>query len=406
MKKVLLIALVINLAFPLISQNIEDNKVSFTFIQLPYQKIDDAFKTYEIRATHSYQIANQDSIALTEMRNKAALDYFYIQLKSYQVKKDSLDIIYLQQMANWEKAVNSVPTGTTPPPQPMPPVYPEAPKYPELKNVRLHSDYPNENFNKAVKLDGFQEGLGGVLINLELYPISNIQIISNKKGSGSSTKYEYSCRYTLPVKITLESPTQGTMLSEIIGQSAQIYKLQDFSSKYEFELYMKKNEDAFYANLEAQARSEALKSANQLLNSQFGYVETLRNTEIYSVKKFKDYDYSDVTKAYTTTIQACNLVKNDRNRSGAQAKIDAAIQMWKEILQESNTYDEKARINDKITAMIYINLAELNVWKADFDEADININLAINSGVGKAKRFAEDLQHFVSDQRKRWSVHY
>jgi hypothetical protein len=112
-----------------------------------------------------------------------------------------------------------------------------------------------------------------------------------------------------------------------------------------------------------------------------------------------------VTIAYTKTVQALMLVSQDRNRASAKTKIDEALAEWKMIMEESNTYDDKARINDKITAMIQCNMAELLVWKGDFDQAQVNVNLAINEG-GKFKRHANGEQYFYADQKKRWDVHY
>ena len=55
------------------AQNIGDNKVTFQYIQLPKIKIDDKFNAYEVRVEHAYKDANQDSLAMHEMRKQAAL---------------------------------------------------------------------------------------------------------------------------------------------------------------------------------------------------------------------------------------------------------------------------------------------------------------------------------------------
>jgi hypothetical protein len=135
-------------------------------------------------------------------------------------------------------------------------------------------------------------------------------------------------------------------------------------------------------------------------------VKSSRSTEIYTIKKYKDYEYSDVVAAFTLTTQAFTLVGKDRNRASAIAKLDLAIDKWKSILEESNLYDEKSRVNDKITAMIQCNLAELLIWKGDFDQAELYVNLALNSKVFKFKNQAERVQGFYADQKLRWGVHY
>jgi hypothetical protein len=105
------------------------------------------------------------------------------------------------------------------------------------------------------------------------------------------------------------------------------------------------------------------------------------------------------------TVQALMLVSQDRDRSSAMDKIEEALAEWEMILEESNTYDKKARINSKITAMIQCNMAELLAWQGEFDQSQINVNLAISAG-GKFKRHANAEQSFYADQKKRWNVHY
>jgi hypothetical protein len=124
------------------------------------------------------------------------------------------------------------------------------------------------------------------------------------------------------------------------------------------------------------------------------------------VKKYRDYDYTDVIAAYTASTQALNLVSKDRNRASAYDKLDQAIVKWKNILQDSNPTDEKSRINDKVSAVIYCNLAELLAWRGDYDQAELYTNMALNSGVMKARNHAERMVGFYADQKKRWQVHF
>jgi hypothetical protein len=156
--------------------------------------------------------------------------------------------------------------------------------------------------------------------------------------------------------------------------------------------------------MESKARNYAISEVDRILNDQFGFVKMTRETEIYSLKKYKSYEYSDVTEAYTITTQALSLVSKDRNRASAISKIDQAISKWKAILEESNLYDEKARVNDKITAMIHCNLSELYIWKGDFSSADLELNLALNSGVFKFKNESERRRDFYTYQKNRWDV--
>lgn len=384
------------------AQNIDDNKVNFPYIQLPLQKINPQFTTYEVRVNHIYKNANTDSLTVYNVRKEAAQKTYDFQFAAWLEQKKLIEKNYLAQMATYEKAVNAGTVATLP----ANPVYPSAPINTPLEKIRLHTEMQDADVTNSIDLQGFQKGLGGSIITIDVYPIRSVKIIETKTGTGATTKYEYKCQYILPMEVTFETPTDGKLYKKILFDNLQTYSMKSYASKYEYQAWYIDNIDKFYLDLERDARKSGLSEINQILNNEFGFVKMTRGTEIYSVKKYKDYDYKDVIEAYTLTTQAFTLVAKDRNRASAIAKLDIAINKWKAILEESNTVDEKARINDKITAMIQCNLAELLVWKGDFDEADLYVNLALNSGVFKFKNQAERVQGFYADQRKRWEVNY
>jgi hypothetical protein len=349
-----------------------------------------------------YKNANNDSVTDYNARKEAAQKAYEVQYNTWVEQKKVIDRTYLAQMAQYEKNVNAGVAATLP----TNPVYPVMPVNTPLEKIKLHSEMTDVEVGNAIVLQGFEKGLGGSIVTIDIHPIRSVKIIESKTGSGASTKYEYKCQYILPVEMTVETPIDGQLYKKILFDNVQNYSMKSYSSKYEYLAWYMDNADKFYADMEKEVRRSALAEVNNILNDQFGFVKMTRGTEIYSVKKYKDYEYSDVITAYTLTTQAFTLVAKDRNRSGAQAKLDEAIGKWKAILQESNTYDEKSRVNDKITAMIQCNLAELYVWKGDFDQAEIYMNLAMNSGVMKFRNHAERTQGYYKDQRLRWEVNY
>ena len=390
------------------AQNINDNKVSFSYIQLPLIKIDDGLTKYEVRVTHGYLDANKDSLALHEARKKEALESFERALLTYQNTCAAIKRNYLTNMAKWETQTNAGVTTSAglPLPRPANPIYPTSPAYPTFDVPRLHKDYDDEIVKGRINIEGFESGLGGSILTINLLPIRNIRIVKSKKGSGATTKYQYKCEYILPVEIKLETPTQGPILERVLFQGKKTYSMKEHKSQYDFEIYMLDNEERFYDELELYARNAAINEANAFINDQVGYVNKRRNTEIYSVKKFKNYDYSDVTNAYSATVQALTLIGNDRDRTSAQDKLETALELWREIMMESNTYDKKSRINNKISAMIQCNIAEIQLWQSAFSEANATLNLALNSGVLKAKNHARKMKSYYSSREQRWGINY
>ena len=406
--KTLLLSIVFLGVLPAVfAQNIDDNRISFNYVQLPYIKVDKLFTKYDLKVVHGYQQGNQDMLAAHETNKQIAFQVYEQNLLRHNRSVDSINTIYYRLMAQWEKDVNAGKLGANglALPQPATPIYPVAPMFPVLEAPRLNTPLDENTVLNGIGIQGFERGFGGIVVTVNILSLSNIFIEERKTGSGTTTKYTYTATYRLPVEVTVESPTQGKLIFLRILEGTQTYKIGEYSSAYDYKLHMLQNKERVMNELEAAARAQAIRETNDYLNNQIGYVNATRTVEIYAVKSYKNYEYSDVTAAYTKTVQALQLVSQDRNRASAIAAIDEALKMWGEIMEESNTVDNKARINDKITAMIQCNMAELHAWKGNYDGCDLNYNLAINEG-GKFKRHANDHKGFFSDQRKRWNAHY
>ena len=400
--KILLCSLFLALCSVINAQNVDDNIVNFAYIQLPAKKIDSSWKTYKIIYNHLYKDANNDSLKLLEVRKQQELAKFNAEFAVWKQKKDVLDKDYYTKMAAYEKVVNSGGTAT----MPVAPIYPVVPVYNPNLIIQQHSELKDTELANKVKLQGYEVGEGGLLVLIDLYPLRGNRIIERKTGSGATTKYEYVYQYTLPVGLTVTTSDGTVLYKEILFDQERNDVINKYASRYEYLAWKIDHEATFFQEMESKARAYVFGEVDRVVNDQFGFVKMNRETEVYSIKKYKSYEYSDVTEAYTMTTQALSLVAKDRNRSSAIPKIDQAIAKWKAILEESNLYDEKARVNDKITAMIHCNLSELYIWKGDFASADLELNLALNSGVFKFKNESERRRDFFTYQKNRWEAQY
>lgn len=408
MKRILLASALLFAGSVSFGQNINDHKISFNYIQLPLLKIDTQYDSYSIKVEHAYRQANEDSTIMFEAQKQVAMDFFMQASERHHREVDSLDRIYLQKMSAWEQQVNAGSTDQNgvAPIQPAAPSYPPAPVLEKPQAPMTHSEFEENIATERVNLAGYVKGEGQVEITVTIHPIRSYRIVETKKGTGSATKYNYVARYVMPVGLRVSNPSQGIMMETMLFEGEMTYNLPSQKSKYDHQLYMRDNRETFFRQMETSARTGAISRLNDHLNNHFGFVDRMRTAEIYSVKSFKGFDYSDVTNAFTQTSLALNAVGSDRNRSGAISQIDAAISATEAILTQSNLGDKKSRINDKVTAMLQCNLAELYMWKADFNKCDGLANLAQNSGEGKAKRHIRDEIGFYKDQRNRWDVHY
>ncbi len=408
MKRILLASALMLIGSVSFGQNINDHKINFNFIQLPLLKIDTQYDNYSVKVEHAYRQANEDSTVMFSARQEVAMQLFMQSNEQYHRERDSLERIYLAQMSSWEQKVNA---GTTNPDgtqlaQPVAPMYPPAPVMDLIEAPMSHSEFQENMATDRINLSGYTKGEGEVEITITIHPIRSYRIVESKKGTGASTKYNYTARYVMPIGLRVANPSQGIMMETTLYESERTYNLPSQKSKYDHELYMKDNKETFFRQMETAGRNSAISQLNDHLNNHFGFVQRTRSAEIYSVKSFKGFDYTDVTNAFTQITFALQAVGSDRDRSGAMSLIDAAISTTETILAESNIGDKKSRINDKVTAMLQCNLAELYMWKADFNKCDGLANLAMNSGEGKAKRHIRDEMGFYKDQRNRWDVHY
>jgi tetratricopeptide (TPR) repeat protein len=401
MKKALLLLLSIG-SLTLSAQNISDNKVNFKYIQLPSHPVDPAFSTYQVILNRSYELANEDSLNVFALHQDAANIDYWAQLASWREQKKVIDRHYLNELAAWEKA--SYTGGATTKPQRQP--YPPQPVMEEVEEPLLHDDLADAYVGSKVNVHGFTVGAGGVVITIDMGPIREMKITKKRSGSGASTKYEYQCTYKLVSTLKVDCPSRGTVYNTMLGNSTKTHKMKSYSSQYEFDLWWLDNKQTFWTELQTKARNSMLGEINTTLNNTIGFPEKTRSTEVYSVKKFKDHSYTDLTEAYTIAKQGYVQIKDDRNRSGAADKLQDAISAWEAVLSESNPSDKNSRINQKVTAMIYYNLAEAYLWTSDFDKAEQYIDKAINGGSMKFKNAAKGLQAFLKERKKRWQANY
>ena len=386
------------------AQNVDENKVSLTYIQLPLNVINKALTVYEVDVTKSYEQANEDSLANYQVELESAAAIYESQLAQWQAQCDALKRDYLTKMAAWEKQTNASDGAITNPPAE--PQYPAHPIQQVVELPFLHNDLDDNTVQNTIELQGFSRGPGGAIITVDIQPIAEFKIVENIKETNGVRKFEYTCNYKLPLGLKVEAPGQGIVLQTIIGNSIQNYNLQTYDSQYEFDLWWMDNEDQFWMDFERKVRQKALQNLNTELNNKCGFPTKSRTIEVYTIKRFKDHDYADLTTAYTLATQGYQKVSNTRDRSEAHDKLTAAINMWKKALEESNLSDNKARVNDKVTALLQCNIAQAYIWMSEFDQAEVYLNLAKNSGISKFKRIAERLTSLLQERKQRWNAYF
>ena len=384
MKKIMVLACLISLQVT--GQNIDDNFVNFNYTQLPLISVDESLRSYRFEVVTDVEGANMDSAA------------------TYQIRLDNAVSIYQKRMDTWLSKMSLLQqqenaTGTSQSAN-----YPPKPSLELVVKPLQHTVTTNASA-EGIKISGFNEGDNGLLIRYTLLPIKNVKFSYSKKGEAANTKYDYKCSYLLQAKMEVIDPNNTVLFEKMVGR-AKTKGLGKYKSTYDFAKWYMNNRETFYAQIESEGRKAAIAGSGAALDNQFGYINKNRKAEIYSVKKYKDYDYTDVIMAYNQTTEALLKVGNDRDRSGAMDDLEEAREMWLKILEESNLQNKKERINAKISAMIWCNLAEIAVWMADFNEADNQVSKTMNSGIMKAKSHIKGEKSFYADQKNRWNANF
>jgi len=400
MKKILLLiaVLIAGLTF---GQNVQDQKVSFKYIQLPSNPIAKGISNYNLVTDLSgYVKSNEDSMSVYQ--NK--LSTFEAEFATWLEDKKRVDKLYLMELAKWERAVNATVSPAVAPVMPIKPPYANQPVKEEIRLPLLTEDVTEVQTNSSINLEGYTKGEGGAIVTLAILGFQNASITVKKTGTGAATKYKYTSSCKMPVKVTIEVPGEGVILSETVNDNLQTSVIKSYDNQYEHQVWLIDNYDTFWAERQKALLSSALKAANALINDKCGYPKRTRSTEIYTVKKHKGHDYSDLIDAYTNVKSGYDLLFKDVERKSAIAKIENGIEIWEDALEETNPFDNKDRVNKKVTALLYANLAEAYMWINDFDAADNYLQKAKIGGVSKYKTFAKRLQSVLNGLKARYEA--
>ena len=384
MKKIMVLACLISLQVT--GQNIDDNFVNFNYTQLPLISVDESLRSYRFEVVTDVEGANMDSTA------------------TYQIRLDNAVSIYQKRMDTWLSKMSLIQQQENATGASQSANYPPKPSLELVVKPVQHTVTTNASA-EGIKISGFNEGDNGLLVRYTLLPIKNVKFSYSKKGEEANTKYDYKCSYLLQAKMEVIDPNNTVLFEKMVGR-AKTKGLGKYKSTYDFAKWYMNNRETFYAQIESEGRKAAIAGSGSALDNQFGYINKSRKAEIYSVKKYKDYDYTDVVMAYNQTTEALLKVGNDRDRNGAMDDLEEAREMWLKILEESNLQNKKERINAKISAMIWCNLAEIAVWMADFNEADNQVSKTMNSGIMKAKSHIKGEKSFYADQKNRWNANF
>lgn len=383
------------------AQSIKDQKLTYSYIQLPSSPFESGTESFTVITDQQFLEANKDSLELYEIKLEVAKELRAEQMKIWAVEKDNLDKAYYEQMSNYEKQLAA---GTPDLIVPVTPSVNSCPCVPDPKKPMLTNEFESTSYTNKILIPLFERGDDGAEILVEFIGFSKglvTEIVKEKEGK---ITYTYQYQYKYPVKLTVKDQDGSVTLAKNLTSTEFVSGLTSaFNSKYDYLAWKVDNEDAFWISLESRAYNNTILTTNGLLSEKYGFPTKSKSTEIYTAKD-KKFDYSDLLEGYQHAKNGYLELANDRDKDAAVTHLIKATEQWESTLKESNTSDKKARINKKVTAAIYVNLAEAYLWMDDFSTAELYANKAKNLSVGKFTRHAKQLIPFIQAQKVRFDA--
>jgi hypothetical protein len=384
------------------TQVMQDQKAVVKYTQLPAVKINDGSKMYAVVVETPFLQKNQDSLAMYELTKQNYFKEVEAALESWRMQNSGGDRTYWAQMAAYENQVNAGTPGAV-----MPTLTPAASfvfSKPYPKKPFLLKEVNGPSVMSGIKIDGFSQSPDApVKITLTWNGFERGTIKENKTGTGPTTKYKFEIQYRHRVNIKIDVPGKGLVVNEAIAETEGFrqFTSSEFKTKADFKLWWMDNEASFWEQRQNEIVMQHVATINNYLNEKVGYPKKQYGLEIHTVKKSKDYDYTDLLNAWTAAQDGFLKVEYPDKDAEVKQKLQQAVDIWNKALLESNVNDKKTRIDREVTAAIYVNLAQAYLWMGDYVNAELSCNKALGVDFGRYNREARPAIEFIRFQKAR-----
>jgi hypothetical protein len=287
-------------------------------------------------------------------------------------------------------------------------------------NVTLENTDIDKLNNKYLKLHGYEKVNEGedLLVKAEFGNFDlNKKLISddvynvNKGANVTGYYYELSCTY--PVRLILETNDGETIYEKEIIHNEKImhddfgkwtYSVTELDTKFDTE---RKN---LIDDIKNKCDQKALNEIQDIMQSRFSYYNVSAKIKLASGKGRK-LDYSDLESAVLHMEKAFEMISSEASQESINAELSNALEIWKSALKESSS-NNKARINEDITTMLYYNMGIAYWWMLDFTKALESLNKALEENATKSKPSSSDEKlineviETIKDYQNRLRIHH
>lgn len=170
-----------------------------------------------------------------------------------------------------------------------------------------------------------------------------------------------------PVELSIRTSNGDLIYNQTIKSSKKgIIIKSELTKDSEWEKYLTEKWPSLVRSKLQKHYYNISKDINDLVNNRYGYSNVRRRTKIYKGKGEK-YSYDSHMLAYRKAQRAYENLIIDRDESISLLKM--AIEIWEREMEESDTSNKKARINNKISQTLLLNLIEAKIIIGDYDGA-------------------------------------
>jgi len=273
--------------------------------------------------------------------------------------------------------------------------------------------WQRDSLASALHIPGFQRVRenGDVQLELVVSPLTvtkkeamdkPIDVEKNGKKSVMH-QYWYDIMYTFPMKIRVVAKGQVITEQDLEGFFTAKYYPQDNSSLSSLQQEYERDY-SFKDRLHYERTEQRQREVREWLFSNYGYGLYGDRIEVGYVKDRKD-EYSDLQKAFSLLYGAFAGAdkKIDYLNDDFKARVNEAIGIWEAALKESGE-EKSARINRKVTAMIYYNLGLAYYGLNNFDKAEEWLQKIGKEASSSTEHLTYTLKQVVADKRARFAA--
>jgi hypothetical protein len=420
MKKIKLVLALTTLSLAVFGQKIKDEKISFDYTRLPYINVGNSVTTYNGSIELTYLSRIEGAQAMYEQELAAAEDEFNSNMAAWESAKQQIDADFDAAMAAYNsksagaKILESAILNESKPVKAPYPVMPRKRIVPQPVLPKVYD--PNVLGSSFVKIDGFTMGTDAnalqVVVKLNGFEVGEVrdEQKTTKRTDKSGRVYDEITyfkvvTYKHPMSVRVVSPEKGMLVDEFLEacNGYRTFRTQPYKSQYDLNRYYEINEPSILAKLDDEITMDNLAVVRDYLNDNFGYSLVKRETILNDVEH-KKVPYTDYNEAYIEAFSGYNMLASESTVEEGKAKIQKAVALWEKALEESDLEDKKARINEKVTGITRLNLAEAYTWLNDYTKAEEQINRIKLIGKNKFEKYADDYIAFIRDQRARFEA--